>query len=186
MPYSNSYLVTGNYVVGSFDLRQASGGGGTQTGTINIGGNFDNREILAAYLYWETVVSNPSELANVSFRGQPIDLDDVEVVRKASQPLTPATASCFSSGGGGSATYTMMMVRADVRRLLPRQYDANGRSTGKRLVSASDLANNIDPRHQQTVGRHTLSHCRNREQATRRRRPAVVLSWSSIGIRPNH
>ena len=157
LPYSNSYLVTGNYVVGGVDLHPTSGGGGSQTGTINISGNFDNREVLAAYLYWETVVTDPSELTNVRFRGELIDLNDVEVVRTASQPLTPSFASCFSSGGGPQPTYTMMMVRADVRRLLPRQFDANGRSTGKRLVSVSDLANNIDPETNQPWPAHTVT-----------------------------
>ena len=81
------------------------------------------------------------------FRGQPIALNNVEVVKGGAQTLAGNTAACFSSGGGQGATYTMYSMRADVRRLLPRQFDANGKPTGKRLVSKSDLANNkeIDP-----------------------------------------
>ena len=36
----------------------------------------------------------------------------------------------------------MHMMRADVRRLLPRQFDANGNPTGRRLVNDTDLLNN--------------------------------------------
>ena len=84
LPFANDYLVTGNYFVGTVDLP--STGGGSATGTISINdAKLDNREVLAAYLYWETIVSNPSQLTGVTFRGQPIDLSNVEVVKAAAQ-----------------------------------------------------------------------------------------------------
>src|SRR5215213_1811840 len=155
LPFADDYLVTGNYFVGFVDLP--STGGGSATGTINVDANLDNAEVLAAYLYWETIVSQPSQLSGVMFRGQPIELNNVEVVKTAPQTLTENTAACFSSGGGQGAIYTMYSMRADVRRLLPRQFDANGKPTGKRLVSVSDLATNNDPLTNKPYLPHTVT-----------------------------
>src|SRR5687768_849764 len=62
LPFSLSYTVTGNYAVGSVDLLPSSQTEGFQTGTIRIGTGAEagrvvprNAEILAAFLYWETL-----------------------------------------------------------------------------------------------------------------------------------
>src|SRR5439155_23693773 len=54
LPYSNGFLVTGNYVVAGVDV-QGQSVGGVSTGTIHITGVPQNADILAAYLYWETI-----------------------------------------------------------------------------------------------------------------------------------
>jgi len=109
LPFSKSYLVTGNYVVGSVDLAPGSAVNGFITGTIPMNGVPDNADILAAFLYWETISTQIAQVNGAKFRGFP-----VTGVKAASNQLTPETASCFSSGGGSGAAYTMTMFRADV------------------------------------------------------------------------
>src|SRR5215510_7244105 len=50
-----SLLVTGNYVVGGIDLPPQQAVGGRVSGTIQISGVPRNADVLAAYLYWETI-----------------------------------------------------------------------------------------------------------------------------------
>src|SRR5205814_5912837 len=154
LPYFNGYLVTGNYVVGSVDLQPVSGGTGFATGTIHMSGVPAQADILAAWLYWETiVVDDPdhSQLAGVKFRDIPIDVTDpnTTIVKKASQSLSGPFASCYGSNGQ-HPLYTMYQLRADVRRFLPIQYDFSDNSvppasTTKRLVNDTDLQTNKDP-----------------------------------------
>ena len=54
LPFSNSYLITGNYVVGSVDLA-----GGSTEGVINMQGVPPNGVVLSAYLYWEMILADP-------------------------------------------------------------------------------------------------------------------------------
>src|SRR5437870_5791305 len=63
LPFSNSFLVTGNYAVGGVDIHGQTANG-FSTGTIHINrctatSTFNcvpqTADILAAYLYWETI-----------------------------------------------------------------------------------------------------------------------------------
>ena len=135
LPFANSYLVTGNYVVGGVDLAPASGGNGFLSGTINMSGVPQDAEVLSAFLYWETIAASPAQLAGTQFRGHTIEMSDTNVVQVSPSMLSGSTASCYSSGSG----LTMFMVRAHVRRLLPREFDATGKPTGRRLVNDADL-----------------------------------------------
>ena len=135
LPFSNSYSITGNYVVGGVDLAPQSGANGFVTGTIPMSGIPANADILVAFLYWETIWSDIEQIDGAQFRGAPIT-----AVKASEQPLDSTYAPCWSSGGGGG--YRMTMFRADVRRLLPRQLDASGNLTGKRLVNDADLLAN--------------------------------------------
>jgi hypothetical protein len=149
--------VTGNYVVGTVDFPQQSGGSGSLTQQLHITGvphyaDGSPAEILSAHLYWETIATNQSQLAGVKFRGE-----TVTPLRIASQTLAGATASCYSSGGGSGATYTMYQMVADVRRLLPLMFDANGKSTGRRLVNDADVTSNIDPETGLAYTQHTVT-----------------------------
>ena len=153
LPYANSYLVTGNYVVGGVDLAPASGGNGFLTGTINMSGVPQDAEVLSAFLYWETIAASPAQLAGAQFRGQSIDMSDANVVQVSPSSLSGSTASCYSSGSG----LTMFMVRADVRRLLPRELDATGKPTGRRLVNDDELQTNIDPETDLPYPPHTVT-----------------------------
>jgi hypothetical protein len=134
LPFSRNYLITGNYVVGGVDLAPASGGGGFLTGTISMNGVPANADIVGAFLYWEMITTDISQANGARFRGSLL-----QNVKASSQVLTPATAQCWSSGGGSGAVYTMTMFTADVLHLLPTQLDANGNPAGRRLVNDGDL-----------------------------------------------
>ena len=78
LPFALSYTVTGDFAVGGVDLVPSSQTNGFQTGTIHIGGPGParvvpkNAEILAAFLYWETLAETPADLDGVLFRGEPV------------------------------------------------------------------------------------------------------------------
>ena len=137
LPYTTGYLLTGDYAVGSVNL--VPGNNNTSTGTIHMSGVPDNADVVAAFVYWETIAPvgvDPVAIADfVKFRGEPIK--SVRVKSKK-QPLA---AACFLSGGPWEIT----MFRADVKRLLPPQLDVNGKSIGKLLVNDGDLQENNLP-----------------------------------------
>src|SRR5262245_13199425 len=77
LPYSLSYTVTGDYAVGGVDFVPSAAPNGFQTDTIHMGTAATrivpkNAEILAAFLYWETLASSPDDLQGVLFRGAPV------------------------------------------------------------------------------------------------------------------
>jgi hypothetical protein len=137
LPYANSYLTTGNYVSGAVDFPANGGVNGFITGGIEMSGCSTNADgspadILAAWVYWETIVNDPAAFALGSGgtlylrrevpRTRPHGPADQVVA------LTGPFASCFGPSGS-TPSYTMFQMRADVRRFLPLQYDASGRST---------------------------------------------------------
>ncbi|MBI4886242.1 MAG: choice-of-anchor L domain-containing protein [Acidobacteria bacterium] len=147
LPYSTGYLVTGDYAVGSVALPSASpSASGVSTGTISMSGVPANADILAAFLYWQTVQVSSVERRQIAdsvrFRGRPI----MSVRVKSTRQLLPGnTGQCFPSRPGPPLGVTVF--RADVLRLLPPQMDVNGDSTGKLLVNDADLARNRLPLH---------------------------------------
>ena len=107
----------------------------------------DNADIIAAYLYWETVttadivdpIAWETEAAGVQFRGFDIDVTNVLSAKRTQVPSLGA--ACFGSG-----SLSMNMFRADVLRFLPVKVDSAGKPTGKRLVNDADLtAQGLDP-----------------------------------------
>ena len=131
LPFAESYTVTGNYVVSGVDLQPQSKGSGFVTGTIPIGGVPANADVLAAFLYWETIAPSTTLTHGAQFRGQP-----VRVWKASTKRLDANTAQCWT--GGGTPQF-VTMFRADVLRLLPMQRDEHGNATGRRLVSDADL-----------------------------------------------
>ena len=98
-----------------------------------------NADILAAYLYWETIDLPGSANLNplttpVKFRGQPVTDANVKVVKGSSVP--GIGASCYSSG----TPLTLTMFRADVLHLL--KSDPNVKKPERRLVNDADLQAN--------------------------------------------
>ncbi|MGH9384603.1 MAG: Ig-like domain-containing protein [Vicinamibacterales bacterium] len=144
LDFSRGFLVTGNYVVGGVDLTEELNPpdvDGLSTGIIHMSGVPANADILAAYLFWETItLSSAPAQAQVKFRGTTIDLDDASVValRDSPLPLMGTTSTCWSSG----VPLTSHMFRADVLALLPPQVDKDDKQTGKRLVNDDDLIDN--------------------------------------------
>ncbi len=129
LKYFTNFTLTGDYVVAGVDLQSQSQSNGFVTGTIQVSGVPANADIVAAYLYWETISSNLSQLAGARFRGEP-----VSAVKSSTVALTGPYAACSANGGTN-----LTMMRADVRRLLPPQLDAQGKPTGKRVVNHADL-----------------------------------------------
>ena len=121
-------------------------------------------DIVAAYLYLETIYSQgASPLAGVKFRNTLIDPDnkfgtvdagDVFGLKFTTQPLTENLANCWGSSNSQSPSITAF--RVNVLHLLPKQYDANNRWTGKRLVNDTDLVNNHD-KNGQLFAAHTVT-----------------------------
>ena len=108
LPYSTGFLVTGNYVVGGVDI-QGQSVNGFSTGTIHMSGVPKDADILAAYLYWETIDLPGSANLNplttpVKFRGQPVTDANVKVVKGSSVPGIGASQSFGRSvaGSGGA------------------------------------------------------------------------------------
>lgn len=130
--FFKNFFVTGDYVVGGVGLRGKGGSDGLAPGTITISGVPANADIVAAYLYWQVVATDPDAGAiGVSFNGRPLSVavnsDPPAPFGKvlnssgSDDPLASGTAPCWASGGGtGSSggskkTYT---YRADVLRML--------------------------------------------------------------------
>lgn len=139
--YSLGFLVTGGYRVASVDLHEDTNppdSEGLSTATIAINGVPADADIVAAYLYWETIRLNDTPTqARVKFRGTEIPVGDAAAVQQSPELLANNTATCWSSG----QPLLMSGYRADVLRLLPMRLDANNKPTGKRVVNAADLTN---------------------------------------------
>ena len=149
LPYSKGFLLTGNYVVGSVDLSEQNNpvdSHGFSTGTIHMSGIPADADIVAAYMYFETITlkSALSDASGVTFRGNTVLLNDLMAVKKSKQNLTGSTASCWSSG----VPLTDTMFRVDVLRWLPIRLDKDNKPTGKRLVNDADLLAHGLPLHQ--------------------------------------
>ena len=117
LPYSAGFLVTGNYVVGGVDLLTNG-----EAGIIHFDEAHGNAvpagaDVIAAYLYWETVSSVPYSLADATFRGR-----NIPAAKAATLASLPGSgASCWGSGQGSATKLTMF--RADVLAMLPKQLD---------------------------------------------------------------
>jgi len=166
-----NYFVTGDYVVGGVGLRgqgvpnaatQAITGGVSSvssyaSGVIpmsgipgyfsSIGGTPvpQNADIVAAYLYWQTI-ANPTMSVDMLSRGT---FRGLKVV--GTQVAPAGTMSCWGSGGGSgnqNGAQSLRAFRADVLRYLPYKKDpATGRPLGQRLVNDADLVANGLPLH---------------------------------------
>ena len=128
---SNNFMVTGDYVVGGVGLRGLGDGSGFATGTITIpdpaayATNVPlqkvpvGADIVAAFLYWETVESSGTFAGkNGFFRGYPI------TGQALGNPNAPVSWSSGGCAGSSQGSKTMVGYRADVSNLIP--IDSNG------------------------------------------------------------
>jgi hypothetical protein len=142
LPFFTSFSVTGGYKVAGVDLEPAGAvvdpqtGQSFVTGTIQMSGVPLNADIVATYLYWETITNGDPAAGSVGaqFRGQNITVD--HAVSNSSNDLEQSFAPCWASGGQGANLF-LTMYRADVLQLLPLEFDGNGISTGRRLPNGS-------------------------------------------------
>ena len=108
--YFKNYFVTGDYVVAGVGLR-GTGVNGMATGTINVTGVPVGADIVAAFLYWQSIetTSAPSAV-NGKFDGNAIVGDLIG---------SPTNPPCWSTGGNaGPAGSSGRVYRADVMRYL--------------------------------------------------------------------
>ena len=72
LPYARGFLVTGDYAVGGVDLREDAHPivNGFSTAAIPMSGVPANADIIAAYLFWETVVAMVATVGDRSGRRQ--------------------------------------------------------------------------------------------------------------------
>src|SRR5262245_24092255 len=129
LPFTKSFTVTGDYVVGGVDLKEdvnPPDADGMSTGEIVMSGVPADADIVAAYLFWETITTT-AELSEVpplpsltgvkavKFRGTPIDVNNPVFVKRSSSPtLTIQNSPCF----GNQIPLTTHQFRADVLALL--------------------------------------------------------------------
>src|SRR5262245_52971631 len=132
-----TYFVTGDYVVAGWVKGPSNGN--LATGTITIPDTIPNNgkqplqpgvsyqvpagaDIVAAYLYWETVESTNAGSqtgANGIFNGYPLTGDNLPVAN----PNAPTSWSGGGCAGNNSGSKTMHVYRADVRPFLPVDTD---------------------------------------------------------------
>lgn len=151
---SNNYFVTGDYVVGGVGLRGLGGANGLATGTINIPDKVQpnatsvpaGADIVAAFLYWQTVESSQTSLAGQNgffgpvVNGQPF-LYPIQgaILGNPNAPVAWSSGGCSGSSQGSK---TIRTYRADVRPFLT--LDANGKTVanGSFQVSLADSGSN--------------------------------------------
>src|SRR5262245_26322907 len=118
--YFKNYFVTGDHVAVGVGL-QHKGVNGFATGTLTIDPAQipPGAEMLAAYLYWQTISSSgtpdPSALRGAKFKGNDISGSAVQ--------LGNGTPPCWSGGGGtgqSQGSKATWFFRADVLRFFPR------------------------------------------------------------------
>ena len=111
LQFFKNYFVTGDYAVAGVGLR-GTGNGGLATGTIAMNTVPDGADVIAAFLYWQSVETTAAPSSTKGFfRGNAI----------VGLALGSATnAACWSSGGTtGPPGSAGRVYRADVLRYLP-------------------------------------------------------------------
>jgi hypothetical protein len=152
---SNNFFVTGDYVVGGVGLRGLGDVSGFAKGTITIPDPAQpnstsvppGADIVAAYLYWETVEKSQSNSAGQhgffgyvngdgSVRSYPITGN---VLGNLNAPTSWSAGGC---AGANNGTTTLRAYRTDVRPFLP--LDANGipQGNGSFQVRLADSGSN--------------------------------------------
>jgi len=139
--FFKNYFVTGDYVTGSVDLQPQQAVAGRSTGIIPITGVPANADILAAFLYWQTITDGDPTSISARFRDDEIGSFAVKV---GQSPVNPSTAPCWAKQGSATAIATTW--RVDVLRSLPIGHIATAANFRKRLVNDADLlAQGEDP-----------------------------------------
>jgi hypothetical protein len=143
---SNNYFVTGDYVVGGVGLR-GLGVNGVATGTINIPdqnsvpaqGVPPGADIVAAYLYWETVESSQTGAAT----GQQGFFNHYAITGTIrGNPNAPTSWSTGGCSGSSQGSKTMRVYRADVRPYLNLDTSGNLLGNGTYEVKLADSGSN--------------------------------------------
>src|SRR5215470_6341628 len=152
--FSNNYFVTGDYVVAGVGLRGLGVNGyATKQFTMPDANSVPSTgvpagsDIVAAFLYWETVESSQSAFAgqNGFFRpvlqGGPATGYPITGVLLGN-PNAPVSWSSGGCSGNAQGSKTMRTYGADVRALLPLDSKGNVLANGTYEVSLADSGSN--------------------------------------------
>jgi hypothetical protein len=167
LSFSKNYILSGgDYLVGSVGLRGAGDSSGFATGRISIPDSVqaqalnvgslprvpDAANIVAAFLYWETVEKSQSAFAGQNGFFGPVNFNsDGTVSSVSSHPITgtvlgngnaPPSWSSGGCAGSSNGTTTLRTYRADVRPFLPLDANGNILANGTYQVSLADSGSN--------------------------------------------
>ncbi len=98
-----------------------------------------NADIVAAYLFWETLTleTNPLDVNGVKFRGTTLDLDDAVIVRKTQFTLAGLpNSTCWSSGPGVDGEHLSRRRALIVANANGRGRQPDGKAPGQHVGSA--------------------------------------------------
>src|SRR5215469_7804496 len=152
--FENNYFVTGDYVVAGVGLRGLGVNGfATKQFTMPDANSVPSTgvpagaDIVAAFLYWETVESSQSTFAGQNgffrpvFAGGPAAGYAITGV-VLGNPNAPVSWSSGGCSGSSQGSKTMRTYAADVSRLLPQDAQGNVLANGTYEVSLADSGSN--------------------------------------------
>ena len=123
--YFKNYFVTGDYAVAGVGLY-GTGTKGTATGTINMNGVPQGADIVAAFLYWQTVEAGSATTAPAAINGTFVSNGTNNAIVGDVIGAAPAPACWNPAGTTAPATTAVTRVyRADVLRYLPINSTSN-------------------------------------------------------------
>jgi hypothetical protein len=158
--FGNNYFVTGDYAVGGVGLRglgqlDTATGRNLATGTISLPDTKqpnpmrvpDGAQVVAAFLYWETVESTTTGSPtgqNGFFR--PLYTNGPQryaitgvILGNPNAPISWSSGGC---SGNSQGSKTMRAYRADVRAMLPQDANGNILANGTYEVTLPDSGSN--------------------------------------------
>jgi hypothetical protein len=135
--FFKNYIVTGDSVIGGVGLRGLGDGSGFATGTITISGVPAGAEVVAAFLYWQTIEKSKSTFAgqNGFFNGHAITATIL------GNPNAPTSWSSGGCSGNSEGTTTLRTYRADVRPFL-NLVNGSTQGNGSYAVRLADSGSN--------------------------------------------
>ena len=135
--FFRNYFVTGDYVVGGVGLRGLGDGSGFAPGTITINNVPAGADVVAAFLYWQTIEKSKSafEGQNGFFNGRAITGTSL------GNPNAPTSWSSGGCSGSSNGTTTLRTYRADVRPFL-NLMNGTAQGNGSYPVRLADSGSN--------------------------------------------
>src|SRR5215472_9525720 len=135
--FFKNYFVTGDYVVGGVGLRGLGDATGFASGTITINSVPAGADVVAAFLYWQTIEKSKSSLLgqNGFFNGRAITGTIL------GNPNAPTSWSSGGCAGPSNGTTTLRTYRADVRPFL-NLVNGSAQGNGAYPVRLADSGSN--------------------------------------------
>ena len=161
LPFTRSYLLTGNYgafgvdlppqaadcatfapdcyAKGAITVAQCPKDSNGQPVFTPVGGCIpEGADVVAAWMYWEALAGDPTTVPKARIRPGQLGTYSTVVLARRNDEVLPSQASCLSSAG---TQLTLSMFSADVLRFFPIAVDKDGVKTGRRqVVGTHDIA----------------------------------------------